>query len=98
VAFTPDVTAFTSALGDPDIERRVRAIVESSLGDYEWVMKFGTESERLAVLRSQLPNLLRALQAKDDQARTIAQQAAYQELRAAFRQNVAVNGVGEVDE
>ena len=91
---SPDATAFSTALQDPEIERRVRAIVERALKDYEWIMEWGSESERLALLKSALPNLLRAMAAKDEQQRNVEQQRVYAELREAFQRCVLVNEVG----
>lgn len=90
---SPDATAFSTALQDPEIERRVRRIVERALQDYEWIMEWGSEAERLSLLKSALPNLLRAMSAKDEQQRNVEQQRVYQGLREAFQANVKVNEV-----
>ena len=92
---SPDASAFTAALTDPEIEQRVRRIVRRALRDYEWIMEYGSESERLALLRTALPNLLRAMASKDDQQRDAEQRRAYEDLRSAFRLNVKENVVGE---
>ena len=90
---SPDAAAFTAALTNPDIEIRVRNIVNRALADYEWIMEHGSEQERLALLRTALPNLLRALSAKEDRQRDIDQKVAHERLRKAFRGNVTKNTV-----
>jgi len=92
---TPDSQAFSAALNDTELEARVRKIVNQSIRDYEWVMEFGSERERIALMKSTLPNLIRALNQRDEQARNEEQAAAYQRLREAFRANVKERKVDE---
>lgn len=85
---SPDAQSFTVALQDPGTEKRVRKIVSRALSDYEWIMQWGTERERLALLKTALPNLLRALNQKDEQAKNEQQKLAYERLREAFRAQI----------
>lgn len=85
---SPDTRTFTAALADPDVERRVRRLVSRALSDYEWIMRWGSTQERTALLRSALPNLLRALNQKDEAARSVQQREAYERLQQAFEANI----------
>ncbi len=88
---SPDTQAFTAALGDATVDSRVRAIVNKSLKEYEYIMEWGSNQERGALMRSALPGLLRAMATKDAQDQDAEMREAYRELRLAFQAHIAEN-------
>lgn len=93
---SPDAQAFTAALADSTVDSRVRAIVNKSLKEYEYIMEWGSNAERGALMRSALPGLLRAMATKDAQDQDQEMRQAYRELREAFQAHVATNRPDDV--
>lgn len=71
--------------GDPELQARVRQLVNKAISHAEWVLKFGAESDRLALMRSVVPAMMRALQNVDAANQDAEQREAYGRLMENFK-------------
>lgn len=91
---TPE--AYAAMMADPAHRARLEGVMGGLIADYEWFMDYGTDAQRFQLMRSALPDMMRAHRAEEDNKQDAEMRAAYARLREAFQAHVAVN-VPELD-
>ena len=84
-----------AVLDDPRRRARIEAIIDRAIDDAEYIMEWGTETQRVALMKSMVPNLLRSLRRQQDAETDKKSSEAYQELRHAFRAHIKERTVSE---
>jgi len=79
-----DVAAHIVA-NDPQIRRRMQRLVNAMLDDAEHLIRYGTPTERITLMKQVVPALLRSMRGADANASEAAEQDAYDRIMAAMR-------------
>ena len=86
---TPE--AYAAMMADPIYRGRLEAVMSQLITDYEWYLNYGTEAQRFMLLRTGLPDMMRARKADEDTSKDAQLRDAYARMRAGFREHIRVN-------
>lgn len=86
---TPE--AYAAMMADPAYRARLEQVMSTLIADYEWYMAYGSESQRFMLMKTSLPDMMRARRAEEESSKDQAMRAAYARMRAAFREHIKVN-------
>lgn len=75
---------------DEDIKKRVTKIVNALLNDVEWIIRHGTVKDRIALARSVVPPMMKALTAQEGSDSEMKQR--YAELLSDLRGDTDLGG------
>lgn len=86
---TPE--AYAAMMADPAYRARLEAVMSTLIADYEWYMAYGSETQRFMLMKTSLPDMLRARRAEEETSKDAAMRAAFQRMREGFREHIKVN-------
>lgn len=70
---------------DPDLRAELQGLVKALIRDAKHTVKYGTATERQALMKAIVPNLLRSMQSADAEAADEERRAAYDRMLAGLR-------------
>lgn len=70
---------------NPEIRSRVEGMFNSLLDIAEHTIKFGTPSDRVALMKTMVPSMMRSMQAASQTGAERERQAAYERLKESMR-------------
>jgi len=86
---TPE--AYAAMMADPVYRARLESVMSRLINDYEWFIKYGTEAQRFMLMRTALPDMMRARRAEEETSKDQQMRDAYTRMRAGFREHIRVN-------
>lgn len=86
-----DPAAYAAMMADPGHRARVEAVMATMIEDYEWYMAYGNAAQRFQLIKTALPDMLRARRAEEENARDEQMREAFMRLREAVRDRVKDN-------
>ena len=89
--------AYAAMMADPIYRARLEGVMGAMIDDYEWFMAYGTEVQRFQLMKTALPDMMRAHRAEEQSTRDADMRAAYARMRAGFREHIRSN-VPELEE
>jgi hypothetical protein len=80
--------AGSALAGDDALRRKTQSVFGKALKHAQYTLDFGTESEKSALMKAIVPQMMRALQDEAADAAAAAQRAAYDRMRATMRGDI----------
>ncbi len=74
--------------GDDALRAKTQGVFNKALRHAEYTLNFGSESEKSALMKAIVPQMMRALQDEAADAAAAAQRAAYDRMRAVMRGDI----------
>ena len=75
----------TGALQDDALRKRTQSVFDQALRQAEGMLRMGSDTQKSAIVKAIVPQLMRALQDEAAEEELAAQHAAYERLRVALR-------------
>lgn len=83
--------AYAAMMADPVYRARLEAVMARLINDYEWYMQFGSDTQKFQLMRTALPDMLRAHRAEELHDKDQQLRDAFARMRAGFREHIKVN-------